>query len=130
MQSQRQPSEQYKLLIKPNPETLPNFATQTDQSEWRSVRQDVNLNSIRQSIDRLDSFLSYLSDKIKSNTRKVSLHDATNLGVDGTTENSQTTASRSDLSIDEFNLVCYKEYMLLDDKRPRATSQSIPRYKG
>ena len=46
------------------------------------------------------------------------MHDTTNCGVDGGTVNervSHTTASRSDLSIDEINLMCYKEYMLYDD---------------
>jgi len=78
--------------------------------------------AVQQSISRLEQFLSYLSDKIKSNTIKISkaadavpgaAQFAATQSVGGI---SQTTASRSDLSIDEVNLRRFKEYMLLSDR--------------
>ena len=65
-----------------------------------------NIVVITESVQRLESFLSYLSDKIKSNTLKISQEEVESQDI------SQTTASRSDLSIDEINLRRFKEYML------------------
>ena len=66
---------------------------------------------VSQSIGRLESLLSYLSEKIKSNTLKIS---SANEPESGKTDDkqSQTTASRSDLSIDEGDLNCFKEYLM------------------
>lgn len=41
---------------------------------------------------------------------------------------SQTTASRSDLSIDEMNLRRFKEYMLLSDRHKETTNQEESLY--
>ena len=65
-----------------------------------------NLVVLTESVQRLEYFLSYLSDKIKSNTLKISQEEVESQDI------SQTTASRSDLSIDEINLRRFKEYML------------------
>ena len=41
---------------------------------------------------------------------------------------SQTTASRSDLSIDEINLRRFKEYMLLSDRQKETTNKGESLY--
>ena len=66
------------------------------------------------SIHRLDSFLSYLSEKIKANTLKISACDKPDTASD---HYSGTTASHSDLSIDDMNLNRFKEYMLNSDRK-------------
>ena len=63
---------------------------------------------------RLDSFLSYLSEKIKANTLKISACDKPDTASD---QYSGTTASHSDLSIDDVNLNRFKEYMLNSDRK-------------
>lgn len=95
-------------------DTIPNFAQEFIVNTPNLIQQPLqqsrlNPELIQQSIARLDSFLSYLSDKIKSNTLKISNAD---LVESGEQQLSQTTASRSDLSIDECNLDRFKEYML------------------
>lgn len=58
--------------------------------------------------------MSYLSDKIKSNTLKISSAEMTE---EAASSGSHSTASHSDLSINEVNLKCFKEYMILTDRR-------------
>ena len=79
---------------------------------------------INQSIGRLESFLSYLSEKIKSNTLKISSANEPEVGQ---TEDklSQTTASRSDLSIDEGDLNCFKEYLMHENIKKGGAEQEI-----
>ena len=69
---------------------------------------------VMRSIHRLDSFLSYLSEKIKANTLKISACDKPDTASD---QYSGTTASHSDLSIDDVNLNRFKEYMLNSDRK-------------
>lgn len=74
----------------------------------------LNHKVVIQSITRLETFLSYLSNKIKSNTLKISAVNATNAdaGVQ-----SPTTASHSDLSIDECELNCFKDYLMNENQK-------------
>ena len=69
---------------------------------------------VMRSIQRLDSFLNYLSEKIKANTLKISACDKPDTASD---RYSGTTASHSDLSIDDVNLNRFKEYMLNSDRK-------------
>lgn len=93
------------------PETMPNnnigfdFVKPTNFTELYGDKPN-NLVVLTESVQRLEYFLSYLSDKIKSNTLKISQEEVESQDI------SQTTASRSDLSIDEINLRRFKEYML------------------
>ena len=106
-----------------------NIFTQFTRPIENINRGDHQIDAVLQSIARLECFLSYLSDKIKSNTLKISNVDvvpsppfAPLLQQSGATAAagacclSQTTASRSDLSIDEMNLRRFKDYMLLSDR--------------
>jgi hypothetical protein len=65
--------------------------------------------------------LRYLSNKIKSNTLKISSTEvpADNDIYQAVSDevHSQTTASKSDLSIDEMNLRHFKEYMMLSERK-------------
>ena len=97
-----------------------NIFTQFTRPIENINRGDNQIDVVLQSIARLESFLSYLSDKIKSNTLKISNVDAPSPPFaamqSGACCLSQTTASRSDLSIDEMNLRRFKDYMLLSDR--------------
>ena len=61
-----------------------------------------------------------MSEKIKSNTLKIS---SANEPDAGQTDDklSQTTASRSDLSIDEGDLNCFKEYLMHENLKKGGT---------
>ena len=85
---------------------MPNTNIGFDFVKPTNFTETNNIVVITESVQRLESFLSYLSDKIKSNTLKISKEEVESQDI------SQTTASRSDLSIDEINLRRFKEYML------------------
>lgn len=65
-----------------------------------------------------------MSEKIKSNTLKISSANEPEVGQ---TEDklSQTTASRSDLSIDEGDLNCFKEYLMHENIKKGGADQEI-----
>ena len=89
-------------------------------TEFQRGANMMNKEVVTKSILRLEFFLSYLSDKIKSNTLKISTADAPAAPFAAMQSGeglSQTTASRSDLSIDEINLRRFKDYMLLSDRQ-------------
>lgn len=67
-----------------------------------------------EAVNRLEAFLNYISDKIKSNTVKmqVSFQNANETPATPYVE----TISESDLSINEFQLNAFNEFMIAQEK--------------
>ena len=66
-----------------------------------------------EAIDRLETFLSYISDKIKSNTVKMQVSFE---NMNETTGRPIETISESELSINEDQLNTFNEFMIAQEK--------------
>ena len=66
-----------------------------------------------EAIDRLETFLSYIGDKIKSNTVKM---QASFENMNETTGRPMETISESELSINEDQLNTFNEFMIAQEK--------------